>query len=179
MKNKTNWWLIAGIVVVVAVIASLITLQVTGNVVRVTNTDRTACYNACVADSCSNMTRTTLNRCKSSCSSSCSKVDVYTKAEVDALLANIGGSGNGITKQEALSLLNEKCEFIGYMPGSWISGDEACSAVIPNSTCVLVKARNFQGSNNTPVEFLSACKYKVNPAAIRNTDDFTAMCCSA
>ena len=36
MENKTNWGMIIGIVVVVAVIASLVTLQFTGNVVKIT-----------------------------------------------------------------------------------------------------------------------------------------------
>jgi len=92
MENKTNWWMIVGIVVVVAVVASLVTLQFTGNVVRVINTDKTKCINSCVAEKCAGLnskTSPTLTSCKRSCSSSCTKAEVYTKAEVDALLANV------------------------------------------------------------------------------------------
>jgi hypothetical protein len=38
-ENKTNWWMILGIVIVVAVISSLITANFTGNVIKV-NADR-------------------------------------------------------------------------------------------------------------------------------------------
>jgi len=90
MENKTNWWMIVGIVVVVAVIASLVTLQVTGNVISMTRptADKTACTNACVAEKCTGLTRTAIIQCRRACLSSCSKVEVYTKDEVDALLAD-------------------------------------------------------------------------------------------
>jgi hypothetical protein len=37
MENKTNWWLIIAIVIIVAVLASLITISLTGNTIRQTN----------------------------------------------------------------------------------------------------------------------------------------------
>ena len=37
MENKINWWLIIAIVVVVAVVSSLITVNLTGNIIKVNN----------------------------------------------------------------------------------------------------------------------------------------------
>lgn len=95
MENKINWWLIIGIVVVVAVITALVTMQVTGNVINMANPDVSACYNSCISQKCVNVTKTALTQCRNTCFSSCSKVEVYTKAEVDALLAKVSGGSSG------------------------------------------------------------------------------------
>ena len=59
MENKINWWLIIGIVVVVAVITALVTMQVTGNVIKVAKT------------------------------TSKTGIDVYTKSEIDSMISRV------------------------------------------------------------------------------------------
>ena len=44
-NNKTNWWVIVAVVIVVAVLASLVTVNLTGNVIRL-NQDKYGAYQA-------------------------------------------------------------------------------------------------------------------------------------
>jgi hypothetical protein len=115
-ENKTNWWMIVGIVVIVAVIASLVTMQFTGNAISMTNPDRSACYSECKAVKCADVSISERGSCYKQCSANCRYVDIYTKDEVDALLA--GGSGSS------------ECTTIGVSSGT---GHLACE--IANKTC--------------------------------------------
>ena len=49
MENKTNWWMILGIVIVVAIVTSLLTVNLTGNTIKL-NQDRFGKYNVYTTD---------------------------------------------------------------------------------------------------------------------------------
>ena len=63
-KNKNNLWIVVIVAIIVAVISSLITVSLTGNVVKVPTSTATT------------------------------QTDVYTKAEVDSKLSSFINSGN-------------------------------------------------------------------------------------
>jgi len=93
MKNNNVLWKIAGLVIIIAVISSLATMALTGNVVSVekNSVDKKACEATCKQTCAVNksLTRAQLSSCQGKCISACSKVEVYTKAEIDAKLATL------------------------------------------------------------------------------------------
>ena len=109
-------WMIVGIVIVVAVIASVATVSLTGNVISVqkSSTELNKCVSSCQKD-CSSLPYRDRNLCKSKCVNSCPKYDdVYTKAEIDAFNTEIDDTITKIytmmdgktTNENVLNMLN-------------------------------------------------------------------------
>ena len=85
-------WTVVGISLIVAVIASLATMSITGNVIVKTDNSRECtkiCSSSCKNATVGNTSISCYNTCYSSCINSAPLADVYTKKEVDSLLKNI------------------------------------------------------------------------------------------
>lgn len=72
MANKTNWWVIVAVTVVIAVVASLMTVSLTGNVIKV-NPDKKGqnVYTQTNIEACS--VRTDIHDNNQSCATFCNK----------------------------------------------------------------------------------------------------------
>ncbi|MEI7718236.1 MAG: hypothetical protein WCI72_00075 [archaeon] len=97
MENKTNWWLIIGIVVVVAILASFITLQFTGNAVK-TTPEVKRCSDACYyAGGCSKLSTIGRNVCRLNCDYTCKATTGDTTTTTGTTGTTTGTTGTTTT----------------------------------------------------------------------------------
>jgi len=188
-ENKINWWLIIGIVVVVAVITALVTLQVTGNVISVAkntsevNSCRSTYYKECVGSYPSNgLTRTVRTQCSTDCKAQCPATnEVYTKAEVDALLAKI--SVGGSTPKNCMS---QSFTSAAATDGNALCRDSTKNICLISEVTLKAYRNNSEGLLATESRFIP-CDYKFsdfdehkelnNSTGIIATADFEVICC--
>ncbi len=127
MKNNMNLWTIIGIVIVVAVIASLITTGITGNVINLKKSSIEAndCLKNCQKE-CLKLPVKNRPACNKKCLDSCNQI--YTKAEVDDMMKNVA------TYQGVLDMLR------AYVPGN----------------CRFVSIPEFSENSNSWIEYRNA-----------------------
>ncbi len=105
MKRK-EWLIVLGVVVVVAIAASLITSNLTGNVINIekTNSQINKCTSDCYQKQCLTFAAKDRVSCRARCSSSCrTSTEVYTKDEIDSIVSKFDGD---IAKM--VTFINEK-----------------------------------------------------------------------
>ena len=101
MKNNNVLWKIAGLVIIIAVVSSLATMALTGNVVSITkpSAEVSKCTNDCSAACVKTIgvkDAKGLSACKSACRTTCNlPYKVYSTDEVDAKLKGLStGTSN-------------------------------------------------------------------------------------
>lgn len=153
--EKGQLWTIVGVALVVAVVASIVTASITGNVINVAKGRAGTVYTT---------------------------AETYSKAEVDTKIARLNNVS--INWNTILNNLNNKCYATSFTNMFGTGLNQTCNQLCGNHNekCIggsFEEMRFENGKRYTAYSgTLNSCDYQMYPSSFNGTTSYTCICCS-